>query len=164
MDHVSYISDGDIYEIRKVKEYSKADIDVFDVLELIEGTDLDEYVQRMYKSIDQGYAFRVYKNGLKVGFVYSYMKDGHYLGASIRLKGAVAMAIGLKHVFDICDWHKIEFMPHGDVSQFKSMLTGSSIRVYNSHGSMVKILRKDVVEAGYTVFRYLGIEHGWCNI
>lgn len=164
MDHVSYISEGNIYEVRKVTEYAQADVDLFDVLELVKGTDLDKYVSRMYESVDQGYAFRVYKNGLKCGFVYSYMKDGKYLGASIKLNGAVPMVVGLKHVFDICDWHKIEFMPHGDVSQFKSMLTGSSIRTYNSHGSMVKILRKDVVEAGYKVFRYLNIEHGWCNI
>lgn len=164
MDHVSYTNNGDVYELVKVKSYTLADEDSLDVKHLLGDTDFEEYRVRMYGSVDQGYAFRVLKNGMKKGFVYSYMLDGKLYGASIKLNGHIPMALGLKHIFDIVDFHKIEFMPHGDISHFKSMLTGSSIRTYNSHNSMVKILRRDVVEAGFRVFQYLGIEHGWCNV
>lgn len=164
MDHVSYIDDDSIYEIRKVISPIYADEDVQDVMHLIEGTDIYKYKDNMYTSIHQGYAFRVYKDGVKKGFVYNYMKDGKYYGGSILLKGTVVMALGLKHVFDICDYHKIEFQPHGDIAQFKSMLTGTSIRIHHSTGKPVTILRKDIMEAGYAIFKYLNIRHGWCNI
>lgn len=164
MDHVSYISDTSIYEIVKVKEYVQADEDVEDVMYLIEGTNIEAYKINMYKSIDQGYAFRIYEDGVKKGFIYSYKEDGKYLGGSILLKGAIPMALGLKHVFDICDWHKIQFLPHGDTAQFKSMLTGTSLRVHNSLGGYVSILRKDVAEAGYKIFRYFNLQHGWCSL
>lgn len=157
---VSYTKDSITYTVRGITDPAQVEIDVLEVLSSIGDTDLIAYKNRMYKSIEQGYAFEILKDTQRVGFVYNIVINDRYYGASINVTDTIGMLIAFKTMFEICDFHKIEFSPHyGNVKDFKSLIRGDILRVfYNKGRTMVAIIRDDVVPLGLKLFKYFGIE------
>lgn len=159
MEVVSYIRGDDKYTIEPIVDVSQVDLDMATVMDVIQDTDLDYYRDNMLMSIDQNLSYAIFKNGERVGFVYNRLEDNLYIGCSINIWDHVAMIVGLKHIFDICDKHKIVFAPHTiNMKDFVSMATGTSIRIFNTTDtSTVTILRDDIYPRGARILKYLGV-------
>ena len=164
MEAVTYTCKGVRYEILPITDTEDIELDIEEVSYLIEDENVDMGIYRaaMVEAVEQGLAFRVVKDGTRCGFVYSYVEEYRYIGASINLPGdMVSVLLGLKTIFDIQDSHKILILPHDKgLKSFVSMATGKSIRAYHSVGMPLTILRSSIVEKGKKMFKYLGVENG----
>ena len=162
MEAVTYTCKGSRYEVVPITDVADIEVDIVEVLDAIADVDVDEYKATMQVCIDQGLAFRVLVNGSKTGFVYAYMDEYKYIGASVWLPGdIVSTVVGLSRIFDQVDVHKMLVSPHtGGLGNFVSMATGQSIRAYHTADKPISILRDVVVKKGSRMFRYLGVENG----
>ena len=160
MDHASYICDGITYRVSYIEDTSSIDDDIATVIDTIQDTDIDVYRANMVKSVEQHLAYCIYKNDIRVGFIYNRIEGDLYLGASINITDTIAMLIALKTMFEIYDSHKIQFVPHNrDIRMFKSMAYGPDIRSYYSSDGYLVIRRADIENNGKRLFNYLGIEY-----
>jgi len=159
MEVVSYICNSTIYTVVPISNTSYIDEDINTVRDKIVGTPIDSYRSNMEESVRQGLAFCIHKDGNKVGFVYTYIKDHRYVGASIHVYGdIVSSMVALRTIFEVNDTHKIIFTPHSTgLDYFKSMATGPSIRAHHATGGPVTILRDTVYTKGQKIYKYLGI-------
>jgi hypothetical protein len=164
MKVVSYTDGNNTYTVRPITDTIMLDIDAHAALAIVNyDNPIEQYREMMLTSIQQELAYEVWKNNERVGYVYNVVKDDVYTGASINVKGYEAMAIVMKHMFEIYDSHKIVFHPHSTgIDAFKSMLLGTSIRNMHNGSNEVVILKKDVYEKGCKVFTYLELKeiHG----
>ena len=162
MEAVSYICDGSVYRVEAIVDYNFIEEDIATVIETIDDMSIVEYRKNMEIAVDQGYACSVYKDGDRIGFFYNRSEDLKYIGCSIWLgRDAIGMLLGLKTIFEIGDYHKIVFMPHGDNwKYFKSIALGSSIRGYHLERTPLVILKDDVVQKGKRMFEYYGVING----
>lgn len=160
MEAVSYICDNTFYTIKAITTCDSIPYDVNTVYSIIKDTDITQYISNMELSVKQGYSFAIFKDGIRVGFVYSFKQNHQYIGASIYIIGdVVAASIALKTIFDITDSHKIVFMPHKDnLKFFISMIEGTSIRAHYTDNSPIAILRNVVYTKGTKIFKYLNIQ------
>jgi len=119
-----------------------------------------EYIERMEESVRQGLAFRITKDGKKIGVMYNLFRDGEYQGAALWCRyDRVGMLILMKSMFDVYDWHKIKVSPHkGGLKYFVSMATSASIKACHENGQPLVIVRKSVTAKGPELFKYLGIK------
>jgi len=104
VETVTYTCKGSKYEVVPITDVADIEIDIVEVLDAIADVDVDEYKATMQVCIDQGLAFRVLVNGSKTGFVYAYMDEYKYIGASVWLPGdIVSTVVGLSRIFDILE-------------------------------------------------------------
>jgi hypothetical protein len=159
MEAVSYTDGNDIYTVKPITDTIMLGADAEAALEIVGYDNPTElYKEAMLESILQGLAYEIWKNDGRVGYIYNAVIDEKYIGISINVKGYEAMAIAMKHMFEINDSHKIIFHPHSiGVGAFKSMLLGTSIRNMHNGKNEVVILKKDIVYKGHKVFHYLGL-------
>ena len=157
-----YICDNIEYKIESIDDSSFVEVDVKTVEDQITDISLDTYKENMVKAIEQKLAFSIYRDSTRVGFVYNYVEDFKYIGASIWIHSdMVSMLVGLRTIFEISDAHKLVFVPHKEgIRYFKSMVKGSSIRANYKTGSPLVVLRDVVYNKGFKMFKYLGIENG----
>lgn len=160
MEIAKYFVNNNIYNINKIIDVIEIDKDLEEVLDAITDTPLDKYKENMIKSVQQELAFSIYKDNIKIGFVYNYMEDFKYIGASMYIHtDIIATLLAFKTIFDINDTHKLSFIPHQDgIKYFKSIVLGDSIRAYHKIGSPVVVLRSTIYEKGFKMFKYLGIK------
>ena len=160
LEAVSYKRGSTSYTVEPIDSYDMIDRDISVVIDLIEGTPLDGYRSNMETSVDQGLAYAIFKDNLRIGFVYNRVEAGAYLGSSIFInKDLVAMNLAMKTMFEIYDARSIRFTPHQDnLRYFKSMVRGTSIRAYYSGVPYVTIIRDDIIAKGKEMFFYLGLE------
>jgi len=121
----------------------------------------DVYVGNMHKSVNQRLAFVVEESDGVQGFMYGYVEDYLYTGASIVSHNMIATVILFRNCFIVNPYsHKMIFVPHNRDSMLKflSILTGASVRRYYNGKPYVTVLRDEIVPKGYKVFMYLGIE------
>jgi hypothetical protein len=157
----SYKSNGATYSLVQATMSNVTADMVFALQDMSVYTDEDEYRARMEESVRQGLAFRITKSGKKIGVMYNLFENGEYQGAAIYCKGdRVGMMVLMKSMFEVYDWHKILIAPHctDDVKYYVSMATADSIRSYHSRGTPLVIVKKDIVQRGPELFKYLGIE------
>lgn len=160
MDHASYTCDGLTYRVSFIEDTSSIDSDIATVIDTVQDTDIDVYRSNMVMSVEQHLAYCIYKNDVRVGFVYNRVENGLYLGSSINITDTIAMLIALKTMFEIYDYHKIQFVPHNrDIRMFKSMAYGPDIRSYYSSNEYLVIRREDIEKNGLRLFKYLGIQY-----
>ena len=154
---VSYTNGSDTYLVQPILDVLSKRADAIAALALVgNDTPLDKYENAMKQSIEQRLAYEIYKNDTRVGYVYNRVENNTYYGACINVKGFEAMAIAMKHMFEIYDSHKIVFSPHThNLKSFKSMIKGSIIRAWHNGRKTVSILREDIVPQGIKVFNYL---------
>lgn len=125
-----------------------------------------ELIQEMYKAnmlkaCEQRLAICVKEEDVLVGFMYNYIEDYSYIGASIVSTTPISTLLLFKTVFEINNKsHKINFVPHNDnsVKKFMSILYGPSIRRYKHGKGFVTVLRSEMEEKGHRIFTYLGLE------
>ena len=157
----AHYHDGNIYTIEPIVDYGEVYEDLLVVYDVVKSdTSVALYKENMVKSIDQGLAKKVMKEGIKVGFVYCYVKDSKYYGASIHLNSKVAMVLGFRIIFEQADYPSLEFIPHkGSIGMFRSIVTGASLRnYYNGVSRKLKVIKKEIVAKGKIIHNYLGIE------
>jgi len=120
------------------------------------------YRDNMVASVYQDMAYCVYKNDVRIGFVYNRVEKYRYFGASIWMKDTIGMIIAMKTMFEVCDNHKIELVPHeGGMKDFLSMATGTSIRTYHTRNrDAIVFLKEDLAPKGERLFKYFGIVNG----
>lgn len=157
---MKYVCNGSMYEIRPIDTYDMIDTDMMSVLDTIGDTDINLYMQNMRAGVDQGKAYDIWKDGTRVGFVYNREEDGMYYGSSINIWDHIGMILGMKHMFEISDKHKIVFVPHGDNwKYFKSMVQGNKLRMLYNGGNSVTILRDEIAgKYDSKLMKYLQIE------
>ena len=162
MQAVSYTRGSDIYEVKPITDIACMGQDMASVSDVIQDTDPDYYKANMLDSVAQGLAYDIWKNGERVGFVYNKIENDQYYGCSIKIWDHIGMLIGLKHMFDICDKHKISFAPHeNNLKDFISMAAGASIRLWHTTDtSTVFILRDEIYPRGERIMKYLGVTNG----
>ena len=159
MGHASYIQESDVYEVRYITEDTSIDTDIEVVLPAITDTAIEVYRANMAESVNQGLAYAIYKNNTKVGFVYNYIRESKYYGASIYIPGSVVTCLGLKTMFEICDNHKIQFVPHANnLSGFLPMATGENIRAYHSGKPFISVTKKYMYPRVKKLYHYLNIQ------
>lgn len=160
MVHALYRNNEDIYIVEILEDYSHIDEDATLATTDVQGVDLDEYKSRMRDSVDQRLAYHVKKNGARIGLAYSRMSEIGYEGCSIYCKGdLIATMVLLRTMFEICDYHKIQIYPHeGTIHNFISMVTADSIREYHQLNKPLVIVKKDILQQGEKLFKYLNIE------
>lgn len=159
MAHASYTNDTNVYTVHTISEYNNTDAEDALLLVNYDVDDVEAYKSAMKDSVQQGLAYEIYKDAERVGYVYNRMVGDVYTGCSINIQDYEAMAIAFKHMFEVCDKHKIVFKPHGgNVHMFKGLLSGTALRTYNNGKDTVSVLRKDVEEKGYKVFMYMGLK------
>lgn len=158
----SYTNGKHTYTVNLITTKEKIPSDSAEALELVNHDieSIEEYVNAMNQSVEQGLAYEIHRGTERLGYVYNRNVDGVYYGASINVKGFEAMAIALKTMFEINKTaHKIVFKPHGNnIMQFKGMIKGQSIRAWHNGKQTVSILRSEVEPIGERVFNYLGLE------
>ena len=147
------------YKIIPILDYSYINTDVATVEDTISDTPIEKYIYNMLISVDQNLAFSVIVNNVRVGFVYSYLNNYVYTGASIHIHyDIVSTIIALKTIFDIQNSHKLVFIPHvGGLYYFKSMATELSIKAYYYNKSPLVVIRDNVYTKGEKIYNYLGI-------
>lgn len=121
----------------------------------------DTYLESMHKSVNQRLAFVVEESDVVQGFMYGYVENYLYTGASIVSHNMIATMILFRNCFTANAYsHKMVFAPHNRESMLKflSLLSGASVRRYYNGKSYVTVLRDEIVPKGYKVFMYLGIE------
>lgn len=159
MEAVWYTSGTDAYVIYRIETTAYVYEDVKKVEAKLCEQVSEEYIEAMHDSVMQGLAYTVVKNGERVGFVYNRMKNGEYYGASICIWDQVGMFLCMRHMFEICDAHKITFIPHGDNwKYFKSMVHGSKLRMLHNGDNVVTITKENASKEGERLYRYFGIE------
>lgn len=160
MEAVSYTCNGVVYRVEPITNIDVIDGDIATVLDTISDTSLELYKDNMIKAVQQEFAFAVYKDTIRVGFIYNYMDRYKYIGASVYIKDDIISAIiALRTMFEINTTHKLTFIPHKNgLRYFKSMATGQSIRAFHGTGSPLVVLRDDVYSKGLRMFKYLGIK------
>lgn len=160
MLHASYVSNGFLYNVEFITEYSAAVVDATYALKDVASPVNTDYLARMYRSIGQRLAYRVTKNGVSIGFAYNIFEEGEYQGCSIHCVGdVVATVLLFKTMFEVSDWHKIKIMPHdGLLKYFVSIATAASIKEYHTKGLPLVVVKKDIVTVGEKAFNYLGIK------
>lgn len=159
MVHASYTCDSVVYTVKFITTTDYIMEDMLEVSEHIIDTDPDIYRIYMMDSVAQGLAYDIWRDGVRVGFVYNRMEGVKYMGASIHITDSIAMLIALKTMFEIKDVHKISFFPHkSNLKYFKSMARGCDIRTYHTTGKPLPILRENMEANGRKLFSYLGIE------
>lgn len=156
----SYTNKRNLFIVVAVTDPTFVEEDYETVKDLITDTDMELYKQKMYQSVEQGLAYRVYKDNVLTGFVYNIIHNGKYYGASIKVVDIESTLIALKTMFDIVDYHKIEFLPHThSLQMFKSMIRGTVIRTFHNRGrGTLSILRSDIVPLGERLFKYFQLE------
>ena len=138
---VVYNVKGNTYTVSKC---SLSDID--SDYELIR-TDVDdcseeEYKKNMILSVESDVSYRVVDKNGKLGFLYSYIKDGVGNGASTYNGGLhIGFICLLKELVKNYPSHKIIVLPHkGNVGYIRSLVTGYSIR--NCHNGVDTLVIK----------------------
>lgn len=159
---VSYTRGNDKYTIEPITDTTQASLDMDTVRHVIWDTDESEYLRYMFISIKQQLAYALFKNGERVGFVYNMIQDGEYITCSIHIWDPIAMILGVRHIFDIHDSHKVKFAPHADnLKDFISMAAGPSIRIFHTTGiPTVYMLRSELYPKGERMLKYLGVTNG----
>lgn len=98
----------------------------------------DAYVQNMHQSIEQGLAFKVYHETTCVGFLYL-RKDnqkfsGKLIASSLYIPRDIVAQVILFMTIKLGQYKTIIVFPHGkSLLQYKSFITGTSLRLYNTH-------------------------------
>ena len=119
-----------------------------------------EYRKRMCLSVDQQLAYRVYKDGVSLAFMYNYKKDKKYFSASIYSNDKVAFILLLKTVFELNNSYCIFVNPHeGFVNKYKSFFSQTSLRRWYTAKQPIPIYKTRLWAIGEKLFYYLGIEH-----
>jgi len=162
MVHASYTCDGDLYRVEMITDTSMIDADMATVGDVIDDIDPEVYRDNMVASVYQDMAYCIYKNDVRIGFVYNRVERYRYFGASIWMKDTIGMIIAMKTMFEVCDNHKIEIVPHeGCIIDYISMASGTSIRTYHcGTRDAIVFLRDELVPKGEKLFKYFGIQNG----
>lgn len=157
-----YVCGTDVYRIKPITDPADVLTDYEKVRSLVTDTPEDEYKEDMYESINQGLAFSVWKNDLRVGCEYNTYRDYRYFGECFYMLGRIPMIIGLYEAFQIHDNHKIEFAPHEDtLKYFISAAIGHSIRGWHQgERDAIALVRDDFIPKVELCLQYLGVTHG----
>lgn len=159
MVHAVYKCNNDIYTIIIISDTSYIDEDISSVSAMITDTDLAIYKENMVQSVSQKLAFSVFKNDIRIGFMYNRLDVHVYKGASVRLTDPIGVLLGMKTVFELLDTHKITFIPHaGGIKNFLSLVYGPDIREYYSGAKDLVVRRVYIEPKGLQMYKYLGIE------
>lgn len=161
MEAVSYTNGSDIYTVKPIVGYGTVDADADNALNLVDYDieSIDDYKNAMKDSVDQGLAYDAWKNDERIGYVYNRIVGHLYVGCSIYSTSLISMILLFKTMFEMHDANKIVFQPHGNnISKFRSLILGTSYRLYNNGANTVTILKKDVETKGRAIFKYLGLK------
>lgn len=160
MEAVSYTKDNHRYDVIPITDESYINADMQTVATEIQDTDPAAYRANMQLGVQQGLAYSIFRDGIRIGFVYNRIENNRYYGSSIFIDRDLAgMIVAFKSMFEICDKHKIEFVPHtGNLHYFKSMIDGSTLRLFHNGAPTVTIMRDKMIADGYRAFHYLGIQ------
>ena len=116
------------------------------------------YVENMHKSIENSTAYKVTTDGKLVGFLYLYMKDSIWYGASIYSSDTLAMVVLMVEISTLIGFVPIRFTPHdGMINEYKALLDGSSIRGYRSGRSYVLVRMRSLEDKFAQFFKYFGV-------
>lgn len=161
MEVASYINNADIYTVEPIIDTNLINTRIEYIINI--GTpidDIENYKESMIDSVKHGYAIQVKKNDVCTGWFYGDVKDNKYYGRSIYAEDIYSGILLFKRIFELYDYHKIQFMPHDVKSMlwFKSLLSIESIKLWYSAKRPVTIMRDIVVNKGMKVFKYLGFK------
>lgn len=153
-----------VYYTKSNKEYivelcELTDVDNhYDVVrELVNDMDEEEYKNYMRLSIEQGRAYKV-TSGKLLGFLYVRKEVNRWHGASIWIdKDIVAATVLLRTVFDNVEAKKIQFRPHKGQLYLKSLVTGTSIRLWHFKEHWLTVVIDEAREKFRKLYTILGI-------
>jgi len=98
--------------------------------------DVVEYTANMEESIAQGLAYAINHNGVRIGFMYLRFDElfpGKLVASSLSIPKDILALLILLLAVNLSKYIAIIMYPHGrNMLQFKSLITGKSLRLYNS--------------------------------
>lgn len=156
---VYYTKNNTEYKIIKCTEQDiESDYEL--VIDIVKDIPKNVYTDNMLKSVQQGYAWRVYKNNELVGILYIYKDKNHWLGACIYGKDVMGIGLIVKELRDLLGKIKIKINPHNarELKQLKSIATGKSIRKYNNGQQYIILRVEDIEPKIHKLYKLLGVQ------
>ena len=123
------------------------------VSDIVTDVDKDVYLDRMRLSVKQGNAFK-----LDDSFLYLYTENRKWYGASVFASDVLFLVMLMVCTSKLLQYRKIEFVPHkGMISKMKSMIDGSSIRLFRTNGGFIPIRVDGLIEKFRRLFECIGV-------
>ena len=117
--------------------------------------DKEVYIDRMMYSVKQGNAFK-----LGDSFLYLYTENRKWYGASVFAADVLFLVMLMVCTSQLLGYRKIEFVPHeGMISKMKSMIDGSSIRLFRTNGGFIPIRVDGLIEKFRRLFECIGVTY-----
>lgn len=154
-----------VYSI-KTHEYIVSKVDENDideayetVREIVQDVPEEYYKNAMKKSVEQGYAWKVTKDGEVVGRLYIRRDVNHWLGSMIKGTDIIGMTLLWKEVWQEIGDKKVKFSPHqGQLREIKSIATKQSLRKFHNGQGYVVVRIKDLVDKIKYAYKVLGLD------
>ena len=129
-----------------------------EVASLVADTDKEVYVDNMQRSIQNDSAYLIKKDDKCVGFMYLYIENGKWYGASIHGTDILGFIVLMVEITKLYGYINIKFIPHTNtIHMYKSMLTGSSIRMFRSGSKYVTLRTSLLMDKIHKVYALLGV-------
>lgn len=140
-----------------IQECTKEDIDNHYkvIADKVIDVDKDVYIGKMMYSVEQRNAFK-----LDDSFLYLYTENRKWYGASVFASNVVFLVMLMVYTSQLLGYRKIEFVPHdGMISKIKSIVDGSSIRLFRTSGGFIPIRVDELTEKFKRLFKYIGVTY-----
>ena len=128
------------------------------VVNIVNDTDKQQYIDNMKRSLRQGYAYKLQYMDQVVAWIWLSKSNGVWYGDMFWGKNAILMSLLWRYVNTVTGDIRIRFMPHSDqLAAVKSLATGKSIRLMHNGKSYVVVDTKELREKCEQIHNKLGV-------